>query len=327
LQQIRPPPANPGATATIVGGMVAAQIRGMNQVHTKVTCLYRTYHNVDQAFKKMIIDDFEDPFLNALSDEIVGYTNCISLQFISRLLTHYAMIALTELTHNNERLNMAYDPNQLIETLFQKIQDACAFVVAGGHPYDNVMITNVDFTLVFNTRLFPDDCRTWQARTVVGQTWVQFKIYSTSVHREFRLTNQTVHQYGFHSANVMIEQGREETMQYIVDTIVKLATSTASDPGTVATLTVTNAKLDVQLETSQAYIKKLKEEISDLKANITPARQGQRPAKSKINDNYCWCHGCQVHKDHTSATCKVKKDGHKDAGTKDNPVGGVKWGK
>jgi hypothetical protein len=39
--------------------------------------LHRTYHNVDQAFTKMIIDAFEDPFINALSDEVirVGYAN------------------------------------------------------------------------------------------------------------------------------------------------------------------------------------------------------------------------------------------------------------
>jgi hypothetical protein len=41
------------------------------------------------------------------------------------------MIAPTELTQNYERLNTPYDPNQQIETLFQQIQDARAFSVAG----------------------------------------------------------------------------------------------------------------------------------------------------------------------------------------------------
>jgi hypothetical protein len=61
------------------------------------------------------------------------------------------MIAPTELTQNYERLNTPYDPNQLIETLFQKIQDARAFVVAGGQPYGAAMIVNVAYTLIFNT--------------------------------------------------------------------------------------------------------------------------------------------------------------------------------
>jgi hypothetical protein len=44
------------------------------------------------------------------------------------------MIASTELTQNYERLNTPYYPNQPIETLFQQIQDARAFAVAGGQP-------------------------------------------------------------------------------------------------------------------------------------------------------------------------------------------------
>jgi hypothetical protein len=53
----------------------------------------------------------------------------------------------------------------------------------------------------------------------------------------------------------------------------------------------TNANLAAQLETSHTYIKKLREEISDLKVNIELAWLGQRPAKSTSNDNYLWYHG------------------------------------
>jgi hypothetical protein len=81
--------------------------------------VYRTYHNVDQAIKKLIIESFYDAYLNDLSDKIVGYTNCTSLQLITHLLTYYAMIAPTELTQNYERLNTPYNPNLPIETLFQ----------------------------------------------------------------------------------------------------------------------------------------------------------------------------------------------------------------
>jgi hypothetical protein len=120
--------------------------------------VYRTYHNVDQAIKKLIVESFDDAYLNVVSDEIVGYASCTSLQLLTCLLTYYAMIAPTELTQNYERLNTPYDPNQPIETLFQEIQDARAFAVAGGQPYGAAMIVNVAYTLVFNTGLFPDAC-------------------------------------------------------------------------------------------------------------------------------------------------------------------------
>jgi hypothetical protein len=55
-------------------------------------------------------DAFEDLYLNALSHEIVGYTNCTSLQLPSHILMYNTMIAPTELTQNCERLNTPYDP-------------------------------------------------------------------------------------------------------------------------------------------------------------------------------------------------------------------------
>jgi phage shock protein A len=64
---------------------------------------------------------------------------------------------------------------------------------------------------------------------------------------------------------MMIEQGREETMQETADAISQLATATASDRGTVATLTSTNAKLATQLEAAQAQIAQLKDKIAALK--------------------------------------------------------------
>jgi hypothetical protein len=217
------------------------------------------------------------------------------------------MIAPTELTQNYERLNTPYDPNQQIETLFQKIQDDRAFAVAGGQPYGAAVIVNMAYTLLFNTGLFPDACRAWQSRAIAGKTWAQFKLDFATAHREFRLTNQTAQQSGFHSANMMIEQGRDETLQDTVDAIAQLATATASYRGTVATLTMTNAKLATQLEAAHAQIAQLKNEITTLKTKIKPAWQGQRPVKTTNNDSYWWSHGYQVAKSHTSATCNMKK--------------------
>jgi hypothetical protein len=124
-----PVPANPGPSAAVVAVMTAAVIAETTRLHREATQVYRTYHNVDQAIKKLIIESFDDAYPNALSDESVGYANCKSLQLL--LLTYYAMIAPTELTQNYERLNTPYDPNQPIESLFQHFQDARAFAVAG----------------------------------------------------------------------------------------------------------------------------------------------------------------------------------------------------
>jgi hypothetical protein len=142
----------------MVAGMTGVRITEMRRLHTVVTRIYRTYNNVDQAFKKMITNAFEDQYFNALSDKIVRYANCTSLQLLTHLLTYHATITPIELTQNYKRINTPYDHNKPIDNLFQHIQDDRAFVVAGGQPYGDAMIVNIEFTLVFNNGFFPDAC-------------------------------------------------------------------------------------------------------------------------------------------------------------------------
>jgi hypothetical protein len=129
------------------------------------------------------------------------------------------------------------------------------------------------------------------------------------------------------SANMMIEQGQDESMNETAEAIAQLVTATTSDWGTVATLTTTNAKLATQLEAAHALIAQLKNEDATLKIKIKPIWQGQRPTRTTNNDSYCWSHGYQVAKTHNSATCNVRKTGHQENATKVDTMGGVQWGK
>jgi hypothetical protein len=59
--------------------------------------------------------------------------------------------------------------------------------------------------------------------------------------------------------------------QTSINAIAQLATATASDRGTVVTLTRTNAKPAAQLEASHAKTARLKSKIATLKNKIKPA--------------------------------------------------------
>jgi hypothetical protein len=62
------PPKNPGPAGKIMTGTMGIHIAETGRLHTAATHIYRTYHNVDQAFKKILINAFEDQYSNALSD-------------------------------------------------------------------------------------------------------------------------------------------------------------------------------------------------------------------------------------------------------------------
>jgi hypothetical protein len=59
------PPENLGPAATIVTRMTSIHIAETGRLHTSVKRVYCTYHIVDQAFKKMIIDALADQYRNS----------------------------------------------------------------------------------------------------------------------------------------------------------------------------------------------------------------------------------------------------------------------
>jgi hypothetical protein len=58
-----PVPNNPGPSAAVVAGMMAAVIAETTRLHKEATKVYRIYHNVDQAIKKLIIESIDDTHL------------------------------------------------------------------------------------------------------------------------------------------------------------------------------------------------------------------------------------------------------------------------
>jgi hypothetical protein len=80
--------------------MAESVIAETTLLHKEATQVYCTYHDKDKTIKKLTIESYDDAYLNTLSDEIVGYTNCASLQLLTHLLIYYTMISPTELTQN-----------------------------------------------------------------------------------------------------------------------------------------------------------------------------------------------------------------------------------
>jgi hypothetical protein len=54
---------NTRPSAAVVAGTTAAVIAETTRLHQEATQVYRTYHNVDQAIKNLIIESFDDRIL------------------------------------------------------------------------------------------------------------------------------------------------------------------------------------------------------------------------------------------------------------------------
>jgi hypothetical protein len=61
--------------------------------------------------------------------------------------------------------------------------------------------------------------------------------------------------------------------------------------------------------------------------NRNPGGESKKKGSFKDHGSYCWTHGHRVGPKHTSATCQSKAEGHQDAATRENTMGGSQVGK
>ena len=74
---------------------------------------------------------------------------------LTHLYTTYVNIIPVNLTENNARLKTAYDVNQPIKRLFEKIEDAVEYADAGHNPYTPLQVVTNAFQLFFPNRHVP----------------------------------------------------------------------------------------------------------------------------------------------------------------------------
>ena len=81
-------------------------------------------------------------------------------------------------------MNEPYDTNQPFEVIIDQIEDAIHFVSVGEALYTPKQILNTAYKLVFDTRLFQDECKEWRKLPEIEQTWDKFKNKFIEAHQD-----------------------------------------------------------------------------------------------------------------------------------------------
>jgi hypothetical protein len=98
-----------------------------------------------------------------------------------------------------------------------------------------------------------------------------------------------------------------------------LAAATATDRQFTTDMMATNKMLLEQLALKDRELAQLR---AQRPAAIPAASADSASKKRYPNENYCWSHGYDVSKDHTSVSCKFPKDGHQTTATRTNNQNG-----
>jgi hypothetical protein len=198
----------------------------------------------------------------------------------------------------------------------------------------DVQLLAIASTAVLASDHFPHTTDAWEALPVVSKTWTAWKAtyskahivrkcrllasggtepmggaHAITAHTPALLTLSTYMQLDGYLDNLANAATQEKT------TLAKLVASNVSLAASVATLTTNLANFT----TAYALL------ANGTNAPMPPASTcGGHPRGSGVYavGGYCWTHGYQVHKNHSSSTYKHKADGHKDCTTQANTMHG-----
>ena len=178
-------------------------------------------------------------YLNALRNRITGYAQVTTRQLLQHLFDTYGRLNPQVLKLNTEHMNTPYDIHSPIENLFEQIEDA-VYVAATAHdPFNDDQIVNTAYTLITDINSIEPSCREWRRKTDAQKTFPNFKLHFAEALHDYRESNSQS-QHTFHAANV---EETSETTPDTAHTLANLASATASDRATVASLTAVNEQL------------------------------------------------------------------------------------
>jgi hypothetical protein len=304
----------PGAQPLIPAGTTAANLSQIIRQHTEDLREWREYTNINNALKKQLTEAIEPVYLRSQRDRHVGFANKTVRELFAYLFQAYGMLTPQTLIDNQTNMQSPWDPNTPFETLIEQIEDSMEMADAAAQAYTDAQVLTLSYTLVYNTGLYFDECKTWNTKAAADKTWDEFKTFFLHAQSELRLQQQaTSARTGF--SNYVNEQENQENATH--EALTNLAAAQAADRQAFCQIVTNNSELADQLRTALKDITSLK----DLVNNRPPPRQ------RKQHNSYCWTHGFRVSAEHNSANCKNPGNGHQTTATKDSIMGGSTAGK
>ena len=193
-------------------------------------------------------------YYKALRNTYTGYAGVTLRQLLDHLVTTYAAINQSDLGKNKENMTARYDPNAPIETLFAQIADGVAYAELGEDPFTSKQVVDIALLCLVKTGVFNDDLKEWNHLPLLDRTWPKFRVHFSKAHREWRANLRLTAGQHFPRANAVDSTSVQNHQAETVDALANLATATASDRATVATLTDTIAQPLSELASAQAKL-------------------------------------------------------------------------
>ena len=309
------PPLNPGPVPVIPPGATQAMIAALERQHKEELRIWQLHRNVDAALKQQVQNAVPRMYIKALANQYTGFMGVTCAQLLTHLKTTYGRLTPTQLTENDKHFRQAYDPSRPIEDMYERIEMTVETANDAGTPYTVAQVLQNAYAKMFQSGLYGDACKEWRRKPEAEKTWPNFQTHFAEAVLEREESEQTTAQQGY-AGNVDEIPPTEDELTRTADALMNLATASQEDRRMLADLTAMNQRLLQTIEDKDKKIEALQKQVDQLKKKP----RGPRGGGSR---RYCWSHGYNPWgHDHTSQTCRNKKEGHQDNATWENNMNG-----
>jgi hypothetical protein len=137
---------------------------------------WREYTNIHNALKKQLTNAIEPVYLRSQRHRhVVGFANISLRKLLAYLFQAYSQLTPQKLIDNQTAMQAPWDPNTPFEILIEQIEEGMEVADAANQAYTDAQILTLTYTLVYNTGLYFDECKTWNVRDAATKTWENFK--------------------------------------------------------------------------------------------------------------------------------------------------------
>jgi len=155
-------PANPGTLPNIPPNVSVRQAADIQRSFDENRRVFNEYTMTDKALKQQLLSAIVDIYIKALKNPISAYSAISTKQILAHLYKRYGQLTPQDLKINGGNMNQPYDPNQLIENLFEQIESLVEIAATALASYNRAQIVNVAYTIILNTNVFQETCREWR---------------------------------------------------------------------------------------------------------------------------------------------------------------------
>eukprot|EP00804_Cyclotella_cryptica_P021962 CCRYP_000901-RA/>CCRYP_000901-RA protein AED:0.35 eAED:0.34 QI:0/0/0/1/1/1/2/0/655 len=210
-------------------------------------------------------------------------------------------------------------------------------------PISDNQLLAIASTAVLTSNLFPCPTDNWEAKPHVTKTWTAWKAHYCATHiacKRQLLASGTAMPASTSNAFLTEDDTylTEGTFARLDSYLDNLAVAATTERTTLQSLTEANAVLVANVTVLTTSVASLTAAYTTMAAihhtgSAPPIPPTQQPRHTRTNNRpmttiptmprgYCWMHGIRVQEGHSSATCANKVEGHKDAATRANTMGG-----